>query len=260
MRVLTIGDGHVVPDQDLSRWTLAGQLLVDERPDVLIFGNDFLVLECLSGWDKYKKKKMEGKRYKKEVQAGNTALDMLFMQLKLLQQKQKEAKKKVYRPSIYYIEGNHDQRLKLYLEREPTFDGMLGIQRDLRLDERGIRFIPYKEYVYLNKVGFTHVPFNRANAITGVDICRKASAVNINSCVFWHTHDFNVSNVQREGQSNLQQVLNGGCFFEDTSDYLKGIQTNYWRGVIMLDIYGEGKFDFHTYSIERLRKMYGTNT
>lgn len=256
-RVIVIGDGHVTNNQDLSRWDVLGNFIVDTRPDYIVSIGDFLTLDSLSAWDMSKRAKMEGRRYQLEIDAGNEALDRMLKPLKSLQKKQRADKKKVYRPEIVYINGNHEDRLDRYLEQDPTFEGFASVESDLQLEKRGITFVPYRDYFYIDGVGFTHVPFDKIKPISGVDITRKASMVNVDSVVFGHTHELHVSNVHKQGQKHLQQVLNCGCYFEHKDDYVAGRMTNYWIGIVVLDIWKHGRFDINTYALSNLRRMYG---
>lgn len=257
MKVLTVGDCHVTNDQDLSRFDLLGKLIVDQQPEVIVIMGDFLTFNCLSFWDRDKRKKMEGQRYILELNAGNEALDRMLFPKNTYNNQLKKKKKRLYEPRIIYLEGNHEDRLERYLDTDPTFDGMVGVRKDLRLDERGIEFIPYREYINIKGVDFTHIPFGKAKEIGGLDITRKAQAVTVRSCVFAHTHELHVGNCHKRGQDHLQQVINVGCFFEVPEDYVKGRMTNYWKGLVLLHIYKDERFDIETFSIGRMRRMYG---
>lgn len=256
MKILCIGDCHVTDNQDLHRFELAGQLIWDEKPDKVVVMGDYMTLQCLSAWDKDKRKQMEGRRFGLEVAAGNEGLDLLTGKVEAGLKRAKRAKKKGYSPEWIYLEGNHEERLERFFEKDPTFEGYVSIPKALRLKQRGFQWVPYREYWWCNDIGFTHIPFGKGREISGVDITRKAQQVVVKSTVFAHTHEWHVSNLHRMGQSSLQQVLNVGCFFEEHEDYVKGRMTNYWKGLQLLHSYKPGRFDVTTYSLGRLRRMY----
>lgn len=256
-KVLVVGDAHVDDEQDLDRFSLASKLIMDIMPDHIVLIGDFLTLNCLSRWDKDKRQKMEGKRYYKEIRAGNTALDSMFKDYQEYNDKCRLYKKKLYDPGIIYVEGNHEDRITRYLEHDPTFEGHVSIQKDLKLKERGITWVPYREYHYIEDVGFTHIPHNKVKPVDGMDVCRKVSMVTVKSTVFGHTHSLNISNFHKEGQDHLQQILNVGCFISKKEDYVHGRVTDYWRGLIVLDIWKPGRFDINTYSLGMLERLYG---
>lgn len=256
-KILVVGDCHVSDDQDLSRFDVLSKFIVDKRPSHIVFIGDFMTLNCLSAWDMNKRKKMENRRYMKEIEAGNEALDRAFKDLNKLQAKQKKQKSKVYNPVIYFLEGNHEDRLTRYLDSDPTFEGFVGVEKDLGLEQRGIKWIDYRDYVYIGGIGFTHIPFGKAKEISGIDITRKAQMVMVDSCVFGHTHEQHMSNVHKQGMEHLQQTYNCGCFFEEHEDYVKGRMTNYWKGVTLLHNWQESRFDVESYALSRLEDMYG---
>jgi len=256
-RGVVIGDSHVDDEQDLDRFDLLSKFIIDQQPEFIISIGDFLTLNCLSAWDRNKRKNMEGRRYHKEIDAGNRALDLLMGRIEKYNKKRKKDRKKQYNPEWVFIEGNHEERLTRYLETDPTFDGTVGIEKDLKLKERGFTFIPYREYHYIDDVGFTHIPFNKIAPISGVDITRKAQAVGVKSTVFGHTHEQHLSHVHKEGMPHLQDTYNCGCFFDKKEDYVHGRVTNYWRGVTIIDIWKEGRFDVDAWSMGRLERAYG---
>jgi hypothetical protein len=229
-----------------------------ERPEVVVVMGDFLTLQCLSAWDKDKRKNMEGSRFELEIEAGNEALDRLTGKVEAAANRSRKAKKKPYQPQWVYLQGNHETRLDRFFEKDPTFDGYITIPKALRLEERGFEFVEYGDYWWYNEIGFTHIPFGKGREISGLDITRKAQQVVVKSTVFAHTHEFHVSNLHRMGQESLQQVLNVGCFFEEHEAYVKGKMTNYWKGLMVLNTYKPGRFDVSTYSLGRLRREYGT--
>jgi UDP-2,3-diacylglucosamine pyrophosphatase LpxH len=255
--ILPIGDCHIDDEQSLERFNVASSFIVDKKPDYIIIMGDFLTLNCLSAWDKDKRKKMEGRRYSKEIAAGNDALDRLHSEIIKYNKQKRKNKEKQYKPTLIFLEGNHSERLRRYLDYDPTFDGHVSIEKDLRLKERGYQFIPYREYYYVNKIGFTHIPFNKSGPISGVDITRKAQMVTISSVVFGHTHEQHLSHIHKEGMPHLQDTYNCGCFFDKKEDYVQGCVTNYWRGLTLLNNWKEGRFDVDSYSLGRLERMYG---
>lgn len=255
MLILPIGDCHISDDDDFKRFKHLGKFIIDKKPDKIIFMGDFLTLNCLSAWDRDKRLRMEGKRYKSEVEAGNRAMDIIFYPLNELNDRQRKNKERLYRPEIIYLNGNHEDRLERYLEYDPTFKGIVGIEKDLKLKERGIKFVDYREYININGIAFTHVPFNKAKPICGMNITKKASLIMFGSVVFAHVHSMEQENFKRHGQNDLQQVLTTGCFFEKHEDYVHGRITEYWKGITLLNSWKKGRFDIEMYSLDRLKRL-----
>lgn len=241
-KILVIGDAHVTNNQSLRRFDwLAGLIASTAFTHIVVMG-DFLTLNSLSAWDRDKRLLMEGRRFYKEIDAGNEALDKITSSI----------------PNKIFLEGNHEDRLPRYIQHHPEFDDTrMGIPAFLKLQERGYGWVPYRDYIAVGGVYFTHIPHGKAREISGKDICSKAEAVTVNSCVFAHTHELHTSCVHKEGQKHLQQILNAGCFFEEEEEYVKGRLTHYWKGVVILDNYSYGRFDIETVSMGRLKRLYG---
>lgn len=240
-RVLVVGDAHVDETQDLRRFAALGRKIREEQPDRVVIIGDFLSMNCLSEWDRNKRKKLENLRYKKETDAGNKALDLAGL-----------------RPGDEYIEGNHEDRLTRYLDGDPTFEGMADIQKDLHLKDRGILWTPYKKVLDIEGVSFTHIPINAGGkAIGNPNVATKALKMFGGSVVFGHTHTLDHAAEHRHGSPHLNQALSVGCFFEHIDDYAVGSMTNYWRGLVDLNIYHRNRFDIRTTSMSQLLQMYG---
>lgn len=255
--ILVIGDAHVDDTQDLSRFTALGRMIVDTQPEYIVIIGDFLSMNCLSDWDRNKRLVMEKKRYQLEIDAGNKALDEMFRFVEEINRKNRKSKKSAYSPKLIYIMGNHEDRLLRYLEKDPTFLGTVSIEANLKLKERGFEVIPYKDVWEINGVSFTHIPISSGGkAISNPTVVQKALKLFSGSVVFGHTHTLDHAAEHRHGSRHLSQALCVGCFFEHVDEYAVGSKTDYWRGLVTLNLYSEGRFDFSTTSMSQLKEKY----
>lgn len=97
-------------------------------------------IASLSAWDYDKKRIMEGRRYLKEVKAANKELDFL----------EEHCKK------ITYLEGNHEDRVNRYLDKNPEMEGLIEIQDVLKIKERNIKWVKMNDLYKLGDMYFTH--------------------------------------------------------------------------------------------------------
>jgi predicted phosphodiesterase len=251
-KIVVIGDCHVTSDQNLRRFDWLNKYLLENTPDVLIIIGDFLTLNSLSAWDRDKRLLMEGRRLEREFDFGNAALDRLEKNLSI----HVRTGYSNY-PRLIFIEGNHEERLGRYIESHPELEGKsFSVRHRLALDDRGWEWIPYRSYVEINGIFFTHIPFGKSREISGKDICSKAELVTIGSTVFGHTHELHTSCVHKHGMKHLQQILNVGCYFEQDEEYVEGKMTNYWKGIVELTNYDYGRFDIKTISMGHLQRGY----
>lgn len=258
---LVIGDSHVeANDPDLNRFTAVGNLIAEERFDNVIQIGDFLSLDSLSAWDLRKSAKMEGRRFSEELTAGKEAVDRIMTPIYELQDKQRISKKRVYRPKLYSCIGNHEDRWDRYLETKPELLNVVDPYESVGFEDHGWVKVPYREYIYIEGVGFTHAPMNGNNQpASGVSLLNNASKDHQSSVVFGHTHSIGLKTHTRHGDNcAMVTALNVGCFFNEIPEYAQGSITskNWWSGVFILEHYGEGLFDFRSYKLERLMENY----
>ena len=243
---LVIGDVHIAPGQSMDRARLLGMAINELEPNRVIFIGDFLNFDSLSAWDKDKRKKMEGRRYQKDIDSGKKFLET--MDNKVISGD----------PEYIFIEGNHEDRLWRYLDGQPLFDGAIDYRVDLGIQEW--KHIPYKEHYYHKGVYFTHVPINESGKpVSGPAACAKSLSIYQHSVVFGHTHKLASSSVHRHGSDHLNQSLNVGCYFDHIDDYALGSVTSYWRGIVLIDHYKYGRFNWNPISMGKLRQTYGKN-
>ena len=74
---LVVGDVHISAAQNLSRGRLLGKAIADLKPSRVVYIGDLLTFDSLSAWDKDKRKKMEGRRYQKDIDAGKRFLALV---------------------------------------------------------------------------------------------------------------------------------------------------------------------------------------
>jgi predicted phosphodiesterase len=257
--VLVIPDGHVDDVHDLSRFAYLGNLIVERKPDMIVQLGDFVTVGSLSHFDMKKSRKMEGMRFSSEMQAGRTALDLLFGPMNKYNEKMKVQKRKKYEPEVIWCEGNHEFRVESYLDYHPHLVGQLELFLPQNLNYGAYpitEIVPYREFITRDGISYTHAPINAAcKPTTGKFALYRASEIFATSIVFGHLHRKEGLNLMRHG-GGILQVFSAGCFFEHVDDYALGAQNIYWRGVQMLHVWDEGRFDIEEIGIARLKEEY----
>lgn len=241
---LVVGDTHIAPDQNLSRATILGKAIADIKPARVVFIGDLLTFDSLSAWDHDKRKKMEGRRYQKDIDSGRRFLDLMYKAMGNAS------------PDFVLTEGNHEDRLWRYLDIDPIFAEKADYAVDLEIDWWDI--VPYKEYWYHKGVGFTHVPINgMGRPVTGDNACKSSVMLCNHSVIFGHTHKLSYSSLHRHGSRHLTQALNVGCYFEHIDEYAAGSMHSYWRGLVVIDHFNTGEFNYSPVRLSKLKKVYG---
>ena len=126
-RVRTIAilpDAHV-PEHDRLAWDAVRQWIREHQPDQIVILGDFLEMASVSQHGG----SADLVRLESDLAAGNKALDELQADAPLAE--------------IWFFEGNHCTRLNRFLlSFAPALYGSLSVEKGLRLEERGIRWIP----------------------------------------------------------------------------------------------------------------------
>jgi hypothetical protein len=248
--VLLVPDAHVTTGDDLLRFKCLSRFILDRKPSTILLGGDFADMLCLNSFDSNLKAAIEGRKYKLEVDTVNLALD------ELLSFKKKD---KSYNPRLVFIEGNHCNRISRYIEQNPTLEGIIGVKESFRLEERGFEFIPYKKFINIQDVLFTHVPLNNAGQpISSKFAVHKVGEVTSKSMVFFHSHTVALASTFRHGDKEPIQIFNGGCFFEnqEPGHYADDNPRANEKCISILTIYKPGRFDIEQISLERLKEQY----
>lgn len=135
--VLVVSDAHV-PYHSRVWWDLLLQVGQYLQPQHLVIIGDFADFYSVSDHDKDPDRANRMDAELAEVEARLDELDALGATDKL------------------YIEGNHEDRLRRYLMKNPALARVVSTEKLLRLKERGWEFVPYKRHAARGAVHFTH--------------------------------------------------------------------------------------------------------
>ena len=137
-KILFIPDSHH-PYVDKKAWALLLKAGKQFKPDHVIIQGDFADF-----YDVSQHSKDPSRRFilEKELDAVKKALDEV---------KGLKAKNNVF------VAGNHEDRLKRYLESAaPELHSLISIPKVLELKEKGFKYIPYKSHYKIGKLNVTH--------------------------------------------------------------------------------------------------------
>jgi len=195
------------------------------KPDEILITGDFMDVSALSAWDLDKKRKMEGRRFQKEIDLANKELDYL----------QKYSKK------VTFMAGNHEFRIDRYLDKNPEMEGMLEANIVLKLDERNIKYISYNKLHKIGKMNFVHGLFtNQYHA------AKHLEAIGDNIC-YGHTHRpmtwFKASKLQKP-----IMAYGLGCLCNKEPEYMRDKWAN-WLSQFGVMYYDDKTGHFNLYPI-----------
>ena len=262
MITMVVGDPHIEQNSSLHRFKILGSMIADYQPDNIIIMGDYLSLDSLSGWDKNKRLNLERKRFRKELDAGREAMELIMQPIISFNDRQKRKKKGQYKPNLVILAGNHEDRLDRYYQEDPTMKDIVDMYEEIGAHEYGWKVVGYRDYYRVGGVMFTHVPMNGVNKpISGNRVVDVALQTHQNSIVFGHTHQLRFGTDVRHGYPDHQVIygLNCGWFGEEIPDYAKGSlgSKGWWSGIVLLNhLDCDGKFDFMTKSFKEMCDEY----
>ena len=136
--VLFVPDAHI-PYHHTAGWTLMLMAAADLKPHTICVIGD---LADFFGVSDHLKDPRRARQLEQEVAEVNSALDQLDSL---------GAQRKIF------VEGNHEDRLRRYLEaKAPELFGFVDVPSLFSLDRRGWEYVPYHEYTRIGKLFVTH--------------------------------------------------------------------------------------------------------
>lgn len=163
--ILVVPDTHR-PYHDKRAWALMLKVAKALKPKMIVVMGDLADFYTVSAHSHDPRRSLQ---LEQEVADVNLALDELDA---------------LGAPTKYFIEGNHEDRLRRYLQdKAPELFGLTNTAKLFELAKRGWHFTPYKDHVKIGKIHFTHDVGN-----SGRNASFQALEVFQQSVVIGHTH------------------------------------------------------------------------
>lgn len=247
MKIVVIPDCQVKPNTPTSHLEWAGKYIAEKKPDVIVNIGDFWDMPSLSCYDKGKKD-FEGRRYKKDVEAGNAAMDLLLAPIK----KESNKRGSKWKPRLVYTMGNHEQRIDRAVENDAILEDVISYD-DLNLDDWEVH--DFLQPVVIGGVAFAHY-FTSGIMGRPVSSARTLLSKRMMSCVMGHVQDRDIAYGKRADNVNLTGLF-AGIFYQHNERYLGAQNNSSWRGIWMLNEVKAGSFDELPVSLNYLKERYG---
>ena len=253
IRHLVIPDTQCKDGVNLDHLTWVGNYIVDQKPDVIIHIGDHYDLPSLSSYDTGTLA-FEGRRYKKDIEAGNRGMDLLMAPILAEQARQRKNKDKVWKPRMIFTIGNHEQRIIRAVNDDPKLEGLMSFE-DSNLKQYGWEVLPFLEVAVVDEVCYSHYfcsgimgrPTSSAKAL----LTKKHM-----SCVQGHVQDRDIAYDMKGDGSRITGLFVGICYQHDEG-YLTPQTNGSWRGLWVLNDVENGAFDELPVSLTYLEREHG---
>ncbi len=204
---------------------------------------DFWDMPSLSSYDKGKAA-MEGRRYVKDIEAGNIAFSLLDGPIK------KHKFKRVF------LFGNHEHRVTRAAELDAQLDGLISLDH---MDTRGWERHGFLDPVDLHGITYSHYFYNPMSG-------RPYGGANLETRLKTVGHSFTMGHQQGLKWGRVDTIrgphiglVAGSCYLHD-EDYLGPQAINYWRGIIVCHEVKDGSYDPMFVSLGYLCRKYEGKT
>lgn len=222
--IVVLPDVHLSDGQEHIDYELVKRFLSKNHCDEIVILGDFMDMESLSHWNMSKRRKLEGKRFEKEIETANKELDFL----------QKCADK------VTYIEGNHEYWVVDYIDENPEMEGLIELDKRLNLKRRGIKFVKMNDLYAIGNLYLTHGMY-----INKYHAQNHLSKLGCN-LIYGHSHNTQTA-MQNQAMQKPHMAYGLGCLCEHKPDYMKNKPAN-WISQFAV-IYMDSKGNFNVYPI-----------
>jgi hypothetical protein len=251
MKICVIPDTQVKPDVKIDHLLYAGRYIASKKPDVIVMIGDWWDMESLCSYDKGKAS-FEGRRYKKDIDAGNLAMDLFLQPIKAERERLKVNKKKQWKPRMVFTIGNHEHRIERAIEDNAMLEDTIGYH-DLNLDDWEVA--DFLEPVIIEGVAFSHY-FTTGVMGRPVTSARAMLTKKMMSCVMGHVQDRDIAYGKRADNARLTGLF-AGMYTQHDEAYLGNQGNGSWKGIWMLNEVDSGSFDELPVSLNYLKNKYG---
>ena len=226
--LITTDRHHDADKEEHPSYRLVKQFAQDVHPDFVVDLGDLLDLSYISSFNEHFLRKLENKRYFKDIAMVNRELDWWQR----------------VTPEYVQLEGNHDFRVKRWIDKNPAMEGLLEYETVLDLEGRGIEYVwshdqPYKR----GKLNYHHGRF-----------CTKYSAakhldVYMANIVYGHIHRFQTASKVIPGYNDEIQAWALGCLSDVEPEYNKNQPMGHQNGFAGVYVGDDGGFNLFPINI-----------
>jgi hypothetical protein len=255
--ILVWPDSQIIPGCPTEHIIALGNYAVIHQPEYIVNLGDMWDFPSLSSYD-IGKKAHEGARYQEDIRAGYQALLDFESPLYHDDRYKQKHKKKLYKPTKYFLIGNHEFRLQKYINDYPILEGKLSFN-DLGLEGLRWKRFDYLDIVDINGVKFSHKFLNpdslsRQPFSSSIDTQLKTLGF---SFVAGHLPGLQIANPRYGIDGRITRAVITGSFYLHDFNYQQPPQGNqYWRGAIHLKNVKDGNFILEELPIDFLMKNY----
>jgi hypothetical protein len=240
---IVIPDAQVRPGVNTDHLEHIGNYIAEKKPDELICIGDFWDFPSIGTYDKGTLK-AEGRRFNKDVAAGNEAMCRLMLPIT------DEMKRSPWNMRKTFTYGNHEERALRYANLAPELEGTVTLD-SLNLREWGWEIHPFLKVAKIDGIEYVHY---FTSGVMGRPASSAAVVLRERQCSATQGHVQHMD-VAIHKKTQKMALFCGTCYTHD-EDYLGPQGNNQKRGIIVKHEVDNGIYDLMVVSLAFLRKAY----
>lgn len=234
-RWIVMTDIHC-PYEDKETLKAVEKLMGDYKFDGYLSLGDFMDFDCISYHNHGKPLLTETRRLLEDYDKANIILDR---HQKIIRKKNKDAR-------FVLLEGNHEERVERLIEAQPQLQGLIEVEKNLRLKERGFEFIrscSVGDDFILGHAHFHH------GIYTSDGHSKKHVSTWGTNIFYGHLHDIQSYSMVLRGKDKTIVGQSLGCLCDYNQQYMKGHPSKWQQAVTIFEVLPNG---FFSYSVIRI--------
>ena len=244
LRIAVIPDTQVRSGVPLEHLQWCGKYLAKKQPDVIIQIGDFCDMSSLSFHDNKDSLRMEGKRYKIDIESAHKGMELLCNEINRVPG---------YKPTLLLTLGNHEDRIVRTVNADKRLEGLMSID-DLAYKAFGWTVFPFLQPITVGGVAFSHY-FPSGVMGKPITTAKSLLAKMHMSAFAGHLQGRDIAYAKRADGSDMTAIISGS-FYQHAEEYLSPFTNNHWRGMYFLHEVKEGSFDEMAVSIDYLKRRF----
>lgn len=252
--IVVIADTQVGPDSPTAHLEALSRFIWRHKPNDIVHIGDHWDFASLSTHSS--PREAEGRRLYDDLEAGFNAFRIIDSHTHKKNAKGKRGKGKEYRPNKHFLMGNHENRLKRYVDNNPVLEGCFDLQKFV--EDQGWQVYQMNDPLWIYGIAFSHYMENSQSG--------RAVGGSIENKLNKFPHSF-VHGHQQQYQYGRRQNLLGkphfgvcaGSFYLHDEHY-RGANNTEVRGFLhmrgYINRFGYVDHDVEFVSLERLLEEY----
>lgn len=253
---IIIPDPQVSEEHPESNHLVAiGNYIADQHPDVVVHLGDHWDLPSLSTYEKKGNAFFEGRTYRADVDAGNSAFRELSHPIHREIHRSKRRRGADWTPELHLLRGNHEHRITRAVAADPVLRGSLQFED---LVSEGWDVHPFLKIINIDGILYSHYFINQQSAMKGPLGGTPQNRLNKvkHSFTQGHTQGRAYGSQFTAIGKEIHGLVVGSCYQHDEG-YMPDYQGNfYWRGIVVKNEVHNGEYDIMFVSLNYLLRKW----